>query len=112
MLLRFDDEPRMLHWVKHESHHQRPGELIDPMDVTMALPAGVVEVLDPDPEREVLAGVSLLLVIEGKRSVARAGAIRGLPGRLAAIRWYTRHGPPYPDLSEDDFASNLAYPAS
>lgn len=34
----------------------------------------------------------LLLVSEGKMSVARAGEILGLEGRISAIRWYTGHG--------------------
>ncbi len=54
----------------------------------------------------------LLLVSEGKMSVARAGEILGLEGRISAIRWYTGHGLPYPDLSEEDLADDLKYASS
>ncbi|MGB3682664.1 MAG: hypothetical protein WA990_09280 [Rubrobacteraceae bacterium] len=79
------------------------------MDMRVELPAEVVEALGPKPEREVLEGVLPLLVSEGKMSVARAGEILGLKGRISAIRWYTGHGLPYPDLSEEDFADDLKY---
>ena len=82
------------------------------MDMRVELPAEVVEALGPEPEREVLEGVLLLLVSEGKMSVARAGEILGLKGRVSAIRWYTGHGLPYPDLSEEDFADDLKYASS
>ncbi|MGF1472372.1 MAG: hypothetical protein ACFB50_11635 [Rubrobacteraceae bacterium] len=82
------------------------------MDVKLTLPDEVLEALGPEPEREVLEGVLLLLVSEGKMSVARAGEILGLKGRLSAIRWYTGHGLPYPDLSEEDFADDLKYASS
>ena len=79
------------------------------MDMRVELPAEVVEALGPEPEREVLEGVLLLLVSEEKMSVARAGEILGLKGRVSAIRWYTGHGLPYPDLSEEGFADDLEY---
>ncbi len=82
------------------------------MDVRVELPAEVVEALGPQPEREVLEGVLLLLVSEGKMSVARAGEILGFEGRIPAIRWYTGHGLPYPDLSEEDFADDIKYASS
>ncbi len=82
------------------------------MDMRVELPAEVVEALGPEPEREVLEGVLLLLVSEEKMSVARAGEILGLKGRVSAIRWYTGHGLPYPDLSEEDFADDLKYASS
>lgn len=82
------------------------------MDMKLTLPDEVLEALGPQPEREVLEGVLLLLVSEGKMSVARAGEILGLEGRIPAIRWYTRHGLPYPDLSEEDFADDLKYASS
>ena len=82
------------------------------MDMRVELPAEVVEALGPEPKREVLEGVLLLLVSEGKMSVARAGEILGLKGRVSAIRWYTGHGLPYPDLSEEDFADDLKYASS
>lgn len=82
------------------------------MDMKLTLPDEVLEALGPQPEREVLEGVLLLLVSEEKMSVARAGEILGLRGRLSAIRWYTAHGLPYPDLSEEDFADDLKYASS
>jgi hypothetical protein len=82
------------------------------MEMKLTLPDEVHEALGPEPEREVLEGVLLLLVSEGKMSVARAGEILGLGGRLPAIRWYTAHGLPYPDLSEDDFADDIEYSSS
>lgn len=82
------------------------------MDLKIELPVEVMEALGPRPEREVLEGVLLLLVSEGKMSVARAGEILGLEGRLSAIRWYTGHGLPYPDLSEEDIDDDLKYASS
>lgn len=82
------------------------------MDMKLTLPDEVLEALGPQPEREVLEGVLLLLVSEEKMSVARAGEILGLKGRVSAIRWYTGHGLPYPDLSEEDFADDLKYASS
>jgi hypothetical protein len=82
------------------------------MDMNLTLPEEVLEALGPKPEREVLEGVLLLLVSEGKISVARAGATLGLEGRISAIRWYTGHGLPYPDLSEEDLADDLKYASS
>ncbi len=77
--------------------------------MNLELPAEIVEALGSEPEREVLEGVLLLLVSEGKMSVARAGEILGLEGRLTTIRWYTGHRLPYPDLSEEDLADDLKY---
>jgi hypothetical protein len=83
------------------------------MNLKVELPAEVVDALGPELEREVIEGVLLLLVSEGKLSVARAGEILGLRrGRISAIRWYTGHGLPYPDLSEEDVADDLKYVSS
>lgn len=82
------------------------------MSINLELPAEVVEVLGPEPEREVLEGVLLLLVSEGKMSVARAGEILGFESRMSAMRWYTGHGLPYPNLSEEDLADDLKYASS
>ena len=56
-----------------------------------------------------IEGILLLLVSEGKMSVARAGEILGLRGRISAIRWYTGHGLPYPDLSQEDAVDDFKY---
>ena len=80
------------------------------LNIDLELPAEVVEALGP--EHEVLEGVLLLLVSEVKMSVARTGEILGLEGRLSAIRWYTSHRLPYPDLSQKDLADDLRYASS
>jgi hypothetical protein len=82
------------------------------MNLKVELPVEVVDALGPEPEREVIEGVLLLLVTEGKMSVARAGEILGLGGRISAICWYTGHGLPYPDLSKEDVADDLRYASS
>jgi predicted HTH domain antitoxin len=82
------------------------------MNKYLELPAEVLEALGPEPERKVLEGVLLLLASEGKVSVARAGEILGLKGRLSAIRWYAGRGLPYPDLSEEGLADDLDYASS
>lgn len=82
------------------------------MNRKVELPAEVVDALGPEPEREVIEGVLLLLVSKEKLSVAHAGEILGLRGRISAIRWYTGHGLPYPDLSEEDKAEDLRYASS
>ena len=48
------------------------------LNINLELPAEVVEALGPEPEHEVLEGILLLLVSEGKMSVARAGETLGL----------------------------------
>lgn len=82
------------------------------ISIKLTLPDEVLGALGPKPEREVLEGVLLLLVSEGKMSVARAGEVLGLKGRISAIRWYTGHGLSYPDLSEEDLADDLKYASS
>jgi hypothetical protein len=78
------------------------------MDLSLDLPAEVVEALGPDPRREVLEAILLFLVHADRISVARAGEILGLD-RLSAIRWYTSHGFYYPDLSEEDLAEEFRH---
>ncbi|MDQ3965917.1 MAG: hypothetical protein M3246_05615 [Actinomycetota bacterium] len=58
------------------------------MDLHLQLPDEVVKALGPEPEREALEGVLLLLVGEGKMTLERAGSILGLGGREEATRWY------------------------
>lgn len=58
------------------------------MDVNLTLPDEVLEALGPDPEREVLEGVLLLLVGESRLSLERAGEILGFKDREEAARWY------------------------
>lgn len=63
------------------------------MDVKLTLPNEVLEALGPDPEREALEGVLLLLVGEDRLSLEQAGEILGLGGHEAA-RWYARRTMP------------------
>lgn len=69
------------------------------MTLKLDLPEEVIEALGSKPEREVLEGVLLLLVSEGKITLGRAGEILGLD-RLSVVRWYTGHGMAYPDPEE------------
>ncbi len=71
------------------------------MDLSIRLPDEGVEVLGPEPEREALEGVLLLLVGEGKLGLERAGGIRGLGGREEAARWYARRALSRLDVDAD-----------
>lgn len=48
----------------------------------------MLEALGPDPERETLEGLLLLLVGEGRVPLERAGEVLGLENREQAERWY------------------------
>ena len=61
------------------------------------MPDEVLEALGPDPEREALQGVLLLLVSEDKLSLEQAGEVLGLGSREAAARWYAERIPTGPD---------------
>ena len=58
------------------------------MDLNLRLPDEVVEALGPEPEREALEGVLLLLIGEGKITLERAGEVLGFGDREEAARWY------------------------
>ena len=58
------------------------------MDVRLTLPDEMLEALGPDPERETLEGLLLLLVGEGRLSLERAGEVLGLDEREQAEHWY------------------------
>jgi hypothetical protein len=58
------------------------------MEMKLTLPDEVVRKLGDDPEREVLEGVLLLLVGDGKMSLERAGEILGLDD---AGLWFEQH---------------------
>jgi len=58
------------------------------MDVKLTLPDEMLEALGPDPEREILEGLLLLLVGEGRLSLERAGEALGLEDREQAEHWY------------------------
>lgn len=68
----------------------------------LSLPDEVAEVLGDEPEREVLEGVLLLLVGEGKLPLERAGGILGLGSRGEAVRWYEAHTPSRADAETED----------
>ncbi len=72
------------------------------MEVRLTLPEAVLEVLGPDPEREGLEGVLLLLVGEGRLPLERAGEILGFENREEAVRWYARRALPHLDLAAGD----------
>lgn len=74
----------------------------------LKLPEEVVEALGEEPERQALEALLLYLIQADKVSVAWAGARLGL-GRQESIRWYTSHGHPFPDYSEEDLEEDLRY---
>ncbi len=74
----------------------------------LKLPEEVVEVLGEEPERQALEALLLYLIQADRVSVAWAGGKLGL-GRQESIRWYTSHGYPFPDYSEEDLDEDLRY---
>jgi hypothetical protein len=70
------------------------------MDVRLTLPDEILEALGSDPEREVLEGLLLLLVGEGRLSLERAGEILGLENREKAEHWYAGRVSSRSDLSD------------
>lgn len=72
------------------------------MDVKLTLPDEIVEALGRDPEREVLEGVLLLLIGEGRISLERAGEILGFGDREEATRWYAERALPRPKPKASD----------
>ncbi len=72
------------------------------MDLNLRLPDEVAEALGPDPEREALEGVLLLLVGEGRIPLERAGGILGFGGHEEAARWYAERTSSRPDFGADD----------
>ncbi len=78
------------------------------MAIHLDLPPEVVAAARPDLEREVLEGLLLKLVSEGRMSLGKAGGLLGM-SRWEAIGWYTGHGLAYPNLSEEDVADELKH---
>lgn len=72
------------------------------MDIKLTLPDEVLEALGGEPEHEVLEGVLLLLVGEGKLTLKRAGGILGLESDEATTRWYAKRTLSRPDLETVD----------
>lgn len=75
---------------------------------TLRVPEEVVAVLGDDPEREALEALLLHLIRTDRVSVAWAGKRLGL-GRQEAVRWYTSHGFPFPDLTPEEFEEELRH---
>jgi predicted HTH domain antitoxin len=81
----------------------------DGMAIQLELPHEVVEAVGAEAlEREVLEGLLLKLVSEGRMSLGRAGQLLGMT-RWEAIQWYTGHGLPYPNLNEEELADELRH---
>lgn len=74
----------------------------------LRVPEEVISALGEDPEREALEALLLYLIREDKVSVAWAGEKLGL-GRQEAIRWYTSHGYPFPDITPEEFDEELSH---
>ncbi len=72
------------------------------MDVRLTLPDEMLEALGPDPERETLEGLLLLLVGEGRLSLERAGEVLGLENREKAEHWYAERVSSRSGLDADD----------
>lgn len=72
------------------------------MDMKLTLPDEVLKALGGEPEREVLEGVLLLLVGEGKLTLNRAGGILGFESDEAATRWYAERALSRTDLETVD----------
>jgi hypothetical protein len=75
------------------------------------VPEEVLALLGEDPEREALEAVLLHLIRADRASVAWAGTRLGL-GRQEAIRWYTSHGYPFPDITPEEFDEELRHAES
>lgn len=72
------------------------------MDVKLTLPDEVARVLGPDPEREALEGVLLLLVGEGRMPLERAGEILGFGDGEEAACWYAERASWRPEPTAGD----------
>lgn len=59
-------------------------------------------------DRAALEALLLYLIRADKVSVAWAGKRLGL-GRQEAIRWYTSHGYPFPDYTDQDLEEDARY---
>lgn len=75
---------------------------------TLRMPEEVVAALGEEPERAALEALLLYLIRADKVSVAWAGKRLGL-GRQEAIRWYTSHGYPFPDYTDQDLEEDARY---
>jgi predicted HTH domain antitoxin len=78
------------------------------MAIQLDLPQEIVDAVGSELEREVLEGLLLKLVSEGRMSLGRAGQLLGMT-RWEAIQWYTGHGLPYPNLNEEELKDELRH---
>jgi predicted HTH domain antitoxin len=78
------------------------------MPKQVTLPDELTALLDEDVEREVLEATLLKLVLAGRASLGKAAELLGMT-RFEAIKWYTGHGLPYPNLTEEELAHELAF---
>ena len=74
----------------------------------LKLPEEVVEALGEEPERKALEALLLYLIQADEVSVAWAGSKLGFD-RQEAVRWYTSHGHPFPDITPEEFDEELRY---
>ncbi|CAN5274708.1 MAG: hypothetical protein ACR2HO_07615 [Rubrobacteraceae bacterium] len=72
------------------------------MDMKLTLPDEIIEALGPNPEREALEGVLLLLVGEGRLSLERAGVVLGFEDSKEAERWYVERARARPEPVAED----------
>lgn len=72
----------------------------------LKLPEEVVEALGEEPERQAIEALLLHLIQADKVSVAWAGGKLGF-GRMEAIKWYTSHGYPYPDITPEELEEQV-----
>jgi len=79
--------------------------------VKLTLPDEVLKALGPDPEREALEGVLLLLVGEGRLSLERAGEVLGFEDREEARRWYAEraHARPEPEAEDPAWLGEIVH---
>ncbi len=79
------------------------------MAVQLDLPQEVVEAVGSKMlQQEVLEGLLLKLVSEGRMSLGKAGGLLNM-SRWEAIQWYTGHGLAYPNLDEEELADELRH---
>lgn len=72
------------------------------------LPEALGQLLGDNAEREVLEGVLLKLVSEGRTTLGKAAELLNL-SREEALRWYSGHGLSYPNLDDEELERELAF---
>lgn len=74
----------------------------------VTLPDALSQLLGNDAEREVLEGVLLKLVSEGRTTLGRAAELLGVSFD-EALRWYSGHGLSYPNLDDEELGHDLTF---